>query len=123
SRRFAQTAKLFGGAHCFERARHDLRGACAVGVIADLRFEELGVSEDDPQLVIQAVEEETQFGCVGHGLRPQEHQAWLRPSVCHSVWPASRSVSFGWRHSVSTKILTDPPAVRTYSILPLESQL
>ena len=54
--------------------RH-VRSSHAVGVVADLRFEELGVSEDDPQLVVEAVEEETQFGCVGHGLRPQEHQA------------------------------------------------
>jgi len=36
---------------------------------------------------------------------------------------AGRLLLFGSRHSVSTKIRTEPPAVRTYSIFPLESQL
>jgi hypothetical protein len=33
------------------------------------------------------------------------------------------ALSSGARHSVSTKILTEPPAVRTYSTLPLAIQL
>ena len=38
-------------------------------------------------------------------------------------WTAGRVLSFGSCHSVSTKIRTEPPAVRTYSILPPASQL
>ena len=36
---------------------------------------------------------------------------------------AGRSALFGSRQRVSTKMRTEPPAVRTYSIFPLDSQL
>jgi hypothetical protein len=92
--------------------------------------QQLGVREDDSELVVQAVEEETQFGRVVHRSPRRErfgthvpHQAWFRPSVCHSAGAAVRDVPFGSLHRVSTKIRTEPPAVRTYSIFPLDSQL
>ena len=52
---------LFRGAHRFEGARHDLRRAGAADLVTRLRFEQLGVRKDDPELVVQTVEEETQF--------------------------------------------------------------
>jgi len=52
---------LFRGAHRFKGARDDLRGAGAAHFVTRLRFEQLGVRKDDPELVVQAVEEETQF--------------------------------------------------------------
>jgi len=58
---------FLGGAHGFERARHDLRGARAMLVIGGLRLEQFGVSEDDPELVVQPMEEETQFRRFFHG--------------------------------------------------------
>src|SRR5258708_38405832 len=90
--------------------------------------------EDDTELVVQAMEEETQFGRFVHGSPSQElldaerarrHQAQWRPSACQTALSATAGppAPFGSRHSVSTKIRTDPPAVRPYSIFPLESQL
>jgi hypothetical protein len=51
------------------------------------------------------------------------HHAWFRPSACHIACTAGRSALLASRQSVSTKMRTDPPAVRTYSIFPLDSQL
>jgi hypothetical protein len=124
-------ADLTGGAHGFERARHDLRGARAMKVVGRLRLEQLGVRQDDAQLVVQAVEEEAQIGTNGHGSprlplfddEPVGHQAGFRCSVCHASGAAGRSLRCGSRQSVSTKMRTEPPAVRTYSIFPDESQL
>ena len=55
------TADFLGGPHRLERAGHNLAGARAVNVIRRLRFEELGIREDDAELIVQAVEEETQL--------------------------------------------------------------
>jgi len=94
--------------------------------------QQLGMREDDAELIVQAVEEETQFRRFVHRaprqqllntVRTPRHHAWLRPSACHIVCTAGRSLLLGSRQSVSTKMRTEPPAVRTYSILPLESQL
>src|SRR5258708_11717156 len=90
--------------------------------------------EDDTELVVQAMEEETQFGRFVHGSPSQElldaerarrHQAQWRPSACQTALSATagRPAPFGSRHSVATKIRTHPPAVPTYSIFPLESPL
>src|SRR6266699_2232374 len=105
--------------------------ARAVHVVGRFRLEQLGVREDDPQLVVQAVEEEPEFGKFIHRAPRQQflhtertrHHAWFRPSACHMACTAGRSALLASRQSVSTKMRTDPPAVRTYSILPLESQL
>jgi hypothetical protein len=43
-----------------------LRRASAIHLIWRLRFEKLRVRQDDPELIIQAVEEETEFGCFVH---------------------------------------------------------
>ena len=89
------------------------------------------MGEDDPELIVQTVKEDAQFRRFVHRSprqqflytrRPRNH-AWFRPSGCHIVCTAGRSALFGSRHSVSTKMRTDPPAVRTYSIFPLDSQL
>ena len=88
-------------------------------VVGGLGFEQLGVREDDPELVVQAVEEEPEVRLVVHGavnparVHGRDHDASLR--VSSGVRPGSRQ-------SVSTKIRTEPPAVRTYSTLPLAIQ-
>jgi len=87
--------------------------------------------EDDAELVVQAVKEELQLWRLVHdfsGLQLLDAErtrihAQLRPSACHIACTAGRSALFGSRHSVSTKMRTEPPAVRTYSIFPLDSQL
>ena len=55
------TADFFGGAHRVERACDDLRGARPMTVVGRLRFEQLRVGEDDPELIVQAVKEETEL--------------------------------------------------------------
>jgi hypothetical protein len=129
--RTREASNLRCGPDRLERARHNLSGARAIHVIGGLGLEQLRVREDDPKLVVETVEEETHFGRFFHRSPRQEflnterslHQAWFRPSACHIEGIAGRFVLFASRQSVSTKIRTDPPAVLTYSILPLESQL
>ena len=77
------------------------------------------------------MEEEPQFRSFVHWSLREElfhtewtpHYAWFRPSACHNAGTAGRSVLFASRQRVSTKIRTEPPAVRTYSIFPLDNQL
>ncbi len=54
---FAACANLLDRADRLDRAVHDLRGARSTGVIAQVRFEELGIGEDDAKLVVQPMEE------------------------------------------------------------------
>src|SRR5262249_18476893 len=108
----AQT-QLAGRRHRVEHAGHDLSRACAARVVGMLRFEQLGVRQNDPELVVQAVKEKTEIGRFVHGcsasqaLGRHHHEASLG-------WKSA--VRLGSRHSVSTKMRTEPPAVRTYSI-------
>lgn len=112
-------ADFAGGAHRLENARDDLGGACTRHFIRGFRFEELGVRQDDAELVVQAMEQESQVARISTGragaiIGGRHHEASLR--VSSPTRPGSRQ-------SVSTKIRTDPPAVRTYSTLPLAIQL
>ena len=102
-----------------EHAGDDLRGARARHLVRRLRFEQLGVGEDDPELVVQAMEQQPQvarvFACrAGAIVCGRHHEASLR--VSSRPRPGSRQ-------SVSTKMRTEPPAVRMYSTLPLAIQL
>ena len=47
----------FRSAHRIESARDELRRPCPIGVVGGLCLEQLGVGEDDPELIVQAVEE------------------------------------------------------------------
>src|SRR5262249_1570899 len=124
-------AQFLDGGERVESARYDLRRAGAIHVVGRFGFEQLGVGKDDPELVVQAMEEEPELRGFVHRASGEQllgaggavHQAWFRPSACHMVCTAGRSALFGSRQSVSTKMRTEPPAVRTYSILPLDSQL
>lgn len=98
-----------GGSHRVEHAGDDLRRARTARLIAGSRFEQLRVRQDDPELVVQLVEQVAQITV----------HTW-RPFVLAS---ASRAGRAGSRHSVSVKMRIDPPAVRTYSTLPAEIQL
>ena len=53
-------ANLFGRRHGLEGARDDLCRTSPVGIVRGFRFEELGVSEDDAELIIEPVEQQTQ---------------------------------------------------------------
>src|SRR5215204_7550737 len=101
-----------------EHAGHDLSGPRPTDLVLQLGFEQFGVGEDDSELVVQPMEQQAEVGRLvwsgswGH-VRGHHHEASL----------LVRSARPGWRQSVSTKNLTDPPAVRMYSTLPLEIQL
>ena len=124
-------AKFFRRAHRLERARHHLGSANATAVVGGFRLEQLGVREDDAQLIVQPVKEETQVYRFPHDALVLTFpdlatavQACLRSSCGgHGVVSSTRSFLLGSRQRASTKIRTDPPAVRTYSIFPAESQL
>src|SRR5688572_9671237 len=108
-----------GGRHGVEDARDDLRGAGAPHFIGGLGLEQFGVRQDDSELVVEAMEQQTEVvrvvaGGAGSVFGGRHHEASLR--VSSPVRPGSRQ-------SVSTKIRTEPPAVRTYSTLPLAIQL
>lgn len=47
----------FRGSHRIESARDELRRACSIGVVGGFCLEQLGVGEDDPELIVQAMEE------------------------------------------------------------------
>ena len=48
-----------GGPHRIERARHQLGGARSAHVVGGFRLEQLSVGENDPQLVVQLVKQQT----------------------------------------------------------------
>jgi len=109
---------LPSGRHRFEDAADDLRGASASHLVVRFRFEQLGIREDDAELIVQSMEEESQIArllrrCRG---RPPIRRGHHDASLVRSLWRR------GSRHSVSTKMRTDPPAVRTYSTFPLAIQ-
>src|SRR5262245_15513800 len=110
---------LAGGAHRVEHTGDDLRRAGAPHLVGALGLEQFGVGEDDPELVVQAMKEQAEVarvvaGRAGAVVGCRHHEASLRVSS-----PARP----GSRQSVSTKMRTEPPAVRTYSTLPPAIQL
>ncbi len=106
--------------HRVEHARDDLRRAGAAHVVGRFGFQEFGVREDDAKLIVETMKEQTKVRSVAHGC--------LRvPLIGRRHYDASLLVRSaarpGSRQSVSTKMRTEPPAVRTYSTLPLAIQL
>jgi hypothetical protein len=59
-------ADFFGGAHGFEDAADNLGRAGTLDVVGGLGLEQLSVREDDSELVVQPMEEETQFWRLVH---------------------------------------------------------
>ena len=107
------------GGHRVEHAGNDLRGTRAAHLVGGFRFEQLRVRENDSELIVEAMKEEPEVAGIFTGgsgaiLSRRHHDASLRVSSPDRP---------GSRQSVSTKIRTDPPAVRTYSTLPLAIQL
>jgi hypothetical protein len=59
--RLGSAADFSGRCHGVEDAGDDLGRACAARFVRRLRFEQLGVREDDAELIVQAVEQETKI--------------------------------------------------------------
>ena len=62
-RRFSSAAQsnLARRRHGVEDTGDDLRGAGAARVVGELRFEQLGVGENDAELIVQAVKEKAEI--------------------------------------------------------------
>ena len=67
-----KATNLFSSAHRFERARDDLRRARTVHVVSRFGFEQFRVRENNPELIVEAMEEETQFRRFVHWSPRQE---------------------------------------------------
>ena len=106
---------LARGGQGFNRRDDHLAGARFLAFILRLGFEKLRVRQDDAELVVQRVKQLTQLGRVG------THFCASKGVV--KVPSNAGSCACGSRHRESTKIRTDPPAVRTYSTLPAVIQL
>ena len=48
------------GSHRIERARNELSRARPIHIVSGLRLEQLGVREDDAELIVQTMEEQPQ---------------------------------------------------------------
>ena len=57
-----RTPQLLNRGNCFERAGHDLAGASFVALTGQTRFKQLGVREDDAELIVQPVKDVRQIG-------------------------------------------------------------
>jgi hypothetical protein len=58
---------ILDGCKGLERADDELRAAAAARLVAGLRLDELGVGENDPELVVQSVKQQGQIGVIVHG--------------------------------------------------------
>lgn len=59
--RLGSATDFSSGGHGIEHAGDDLGRACAARFVRRLRFEQLCVREDDAELIVQAVEQETKI--------------------------------------------------------------
>src|SRR5688572_28510190 len=101
-------ADFASGGHRSEDAGDDLGGAGARHLVGRFCLEKFGVGQNDSELIIEAMEEQPDVArIVAGGAGPivggRHHEASFRVSSPDRL---------GSRHSVSTKIRTDPPAVR-----------
>jgi hypothetical protein len=96
-----------------------------VHVVGRLGFEQLGVRENDPELIVQLMKEQPQrcgfLTGVGRVHESKPHHGASGAAIVPDV--ASPAAASERRHSESSKILTAPPAVRTYCTLPADIQL
>jgi hypothetical protein len=115
-------------AHGGQSARDELAGPIAIPIVGGLRFEQLGMRQDDAELVVQAVKQRLKrlavLRFVGPSAGDRRRQAHAcEPGAVLESDSSERAGAAASRHSVSAKIRMDPPAVRTYSTLPAEIQL
>jgi hypothetical protein len=99
----------------------------AIRSIGSLGFQQLGVGEDDTELVVQAMKERLKLlpqRFVGPGAGdPRQEAHACEPGAVLTSDSSERAGGAASRHRVSAKIRMDPPAVLTYSTFPAEIQL
>jgi hypothetical protein len=119
---------LSHSAHRGECARDDLSRAIAIRIVSGFGFEQLGMRENNAELVVQAMKERLKVLAVLRFVGPWTGD-WRRqahagePGAVLDSESSERAGAAASRHRVSAKIRMDPPAVRTYSTLPAEIQL
>ena len=117
------------GAHGFKRGRNNLRRAGALDFVRRRELQQLGVRENDPELVVQTVKQNAELAFESRRARPivcrqrGRTHAWVPAAGALSLSEDCALAVAGSRHNVSAKIRIDPPAVLTYSTLPAEIQL
>ena len=127
-RGFCSLTDLSNSTQGGQGARDDLGRSIAIHRVGGLRFQQFGVRENDPELVVQAVKQCLKIvslprvvGLRAGGRRRLAHAC--EPGAVLASDSSERVAGAASRHSVSAKIRMDPPAVRTYSTLPAEIQL
>jgi len=118
-------ADLLRRAQGVKHLGHDFRRARPAVVVGRLDLQELGARQDDPQLVVQLMEQQAQLLGLRFG------SDWLAAGPPAHAWePVVRTAPLTWRgcesgsrHSESAKMRMAPPAVRMYSTFPAEIQL
>ena len=83
-------ADLFGGAHGVEHLRDDFSRPSTADVVSGLVLQEFGARQDDTQLVVQAVEEDTQ---VSTPLKRRVRGGRGLPELAHACEPVGRAVA------------------------------
>jgi len=90
----------------FERGADDMRRTHAVGVVRRLGGEELGVGEDDAQLIIEAMKERRKIARVeggraifSHGPQGKKHEFLLKKDATR---PSSATTSAGRQAAATT---------------------
>jgi len=108
-------------------AGDDLAGPLAIHSVGSLGFQQLGVGENDTELIVQAMKERLELlplrfvGPEAGDPRREAHAC--EPGAVLTSDSSERAGGAASRHSVSAKIRMDPPAVLTYSTFPAEIQL
>jgi hypothetical protein len=131
---FATSTELSRRRHGVQGAGDDLCGAGTAGFVRGFGFQQFGMRQDDPELVVQPVEHLAQIK-----LRLWNRRQWIGHAWCEghagepgvplvaatalATLPWASTVVAGERQRESAKMRMDPPAVRTYSTFPAEIQL
>ena len=107
-------------------SRDDLGRPLAVHITGGLGLQQLGVGENDTELVVQAMKERLErLSSRFVGIRADDRRGAHagEPGAVLASDSSERVAGAASRQSVSAKIRMDPPAVLTYSTLPAEIQL
>src|SRR5215510_6911796 len=75
SRRVGHAANLLNGRNRFENTRHHLAGAGALGGVGETTLQQLGIRENDAELVVEPVEQPGQI--CRWGLTPWSRQTGM----------------------------------------------
>lgn len=126
SRGFRSLTDLSNGAKGGQSAGDDLGRLFTMRSVGSLRFQQLGMGENNTELIVQAMKQGLKLLPLRFvGIRADDRQEAhaCEPGAVLASDSSERTAGAASRQSVSAKMRMDPPAVRTYSTLPAEIQL